>query len=182
MGIKTTVVNIVASVNIHTKIPLERASRELINTEYQPEQFPGLVLRLSDPKVSALLFSSGKIVCTGAKTTKIVYESVDKIIEQLSVIKVKVTKKPDIKIQNMVASGDLELKLNLNDLAFQLESSEYEPEQFPGLVFKVPNSNVTILVFGTGKIVCTGAKTEKEIHEKVGELYETLKKLRDEKK
>ncbi|MBR9678094.1 MAG: TATA-box-binding protein [Nanoarchaeota archaeon] len=174
MAITTTVVNIVASVNIHSKIPLEKASAELINTEYQPEQFPGLVLRLKDPKVSALLFSSGKIVCTGARTIPIVHEAVQKIIKEISTIGVKVTKEPDIEIQNMVASGDLGLKLNLNELAFQLESSEYEPEQFPGLVYKVPNSRVTILLFGTGKIVCTGAKNEREIKKTVKELYKTL--------
>ena len=75
----------------------------------------------------------------------------------------------------MVASGDIGMKLNLNTLAFKLENAEYEPEQFPGLVYKVPSSHITFLLFGTGKIVCTGAKNEGEIISAVNKLVKTLK-------
>ena len=78
----------------------------------------------------------------------------------------------------MVASGDINMTLNLDKLAFKLENAEYEPEQFPGLVYKVPNSHITFLLFGTGKIVCTGAKNEREIKDAVKKLILTLKKIK----
>lgn len=174
--------NVVASISLFVNIPLEKVSTKLSNTEYNPEQFPGLVLRLEKPKVSALIFSSGKVVCTGAKSEEMVEYAVKQIKKELAKINIRVKKKPEITIQNMVASGNLFLKLNLNELAFQLESAEYEPEQFPGLVYKVPNSHVTFLLFGTGKIVCTGAKNEKEIVKAVKNLMRTLRSLKRKKK
>ncbi len=168
--------NVVASASLHHDIPLEKVTITLPNTEYNPEQFPGLVLRLAKGK-TALIFSSGKIVCTGAKSEAEVGETVKMIIKELKKVKINIRKKPDITIQNMVASGDVNMKLNLDRLAFKLENAEYEPEQFPGLVYKVPNSHITFLLFGTGKIVCTGAKNEKEIKDAVTKLVKTLKKL-----
>jgi len=173
---KIDIQNVVASCNLHHELPLEKITIALPNAEYNPEQFPGLVLRLAAHK-TALLFSSGKIVCTGAKSEEEVHDFVKMIIKEMKKIKIDITKKPDISIQNMVASGDIFMKLNLNSLAFKLENAEYEPEQFPGLVYKVPNSHITFLLFGTGKIVCTGAKNEKEIVDSVNQLIKTLKKL-----
>ena len=174
---KIEIQNVVASASLHHDIPLEKVTITLPNTEYNPEQFPGLVLRLAKGK-TALIFSSGKIVCTGAKSEAEVKETVKMIIKELKKVKINITKKPDISIQNMVASGDINMTLNLDRLAFKLENAEYEPEQFPGLVYKVPNSHITFLLFGTGKIVCTGAKNEKEIRDAVKKLIVTLKKIK----
>lgn len=171
-----TIQNVVASANLFCDIPLEKVTITLPNTEYNPEQFPGLVLRLAKGK-TALIFSSGKIVCTGAKSAEEVGHMVKMITKELRKVKIKITKKPEIIIQNMVASGDIGMILNLNKLAFKLENAEYEPEQFPGLVYKVPNSHITFLLFGTGKIVCTGAKNEGEIKKAVRKLIKTLKAI-----
>ena len=168
--------NVVASGNLKHEIPLEKVALTLDNTEYNPEQFPGLVLRLAKGK-TALIFSSGKIVCTGAKSETEVKKSVSMIKKELRKVKIDIKKKSEITIQNMVASGNIGMTLNLNKLVFKLENSEYEPEQFPGLVYKVPHSHITFLLFGTGKIVCTGAKNEKEITDAVKKLVSTLKKL-----
>ena len=127
---------------------------------------------------TTLIFSSGKIVCTGAKSEAEIKDIVKMVIKELKKVKINITKKPDITIQNMVASGDINMTLNLDKLAFKLENAEYEPEQFPGLVYKVPNSHITFLLFGTGKIVCTGAKNEKEIKDAVKKLILTLKKIK----
>jgi len=170
-----TVQNIVASVNLFTKIPLERVSTEIKNTEYDPEQFPGLVYRIRDPKISALLFSSGKVVVTGAKWRSDITLAVENIIETIKQVDVNVTEVPDIKIQNIVASGDIHMTLNLNQLVFDLKYSEYEPEQFPGLVYKLPHTHITFLLFGTGKIVCTGGVKISEINQAVETLVNTLK-------
>ena len=84
------IVNIVVSSSLGHDIPLEKMAATLSNTEYNPEQFPGLVIRIKEPKTSALIFSSGKIVCTGARTIEKVQESIKKIIKSLEKINIKI--------------------------------------------------------------------------------------------
>jgi len=131
--------NIVATTDLKHDIPLIRLAEVLPNTEYNPEQFPGLVMRIKEPKTSALIFSSGNVVCTGAKSLTKVKESIQQIIKNLQKINIRIKIKPQISVQNMVASGNIRMDLNLNELALKLENTEYEPEQFPGLVFEVSN-------------------------------------------
>src|SRR6056300_960321 len=111
------VVNIVVSTSLEHDIPLEKMAATLSNTEYNPEQFPGLVIRIKDPKTSALIFSSGKVVSTGAKTIEKVEESLNHIIKSLEKINIKIKIKPELNIQNIVASGSIGMDLNLNTLA-----------------------------------------------------------------
>lgn len=170
------IVNIVVSTSLEHDIPLEKMASTLSNTEYNPEQFPGLVIRIKDPKTSALIFSSGKVVCTGAQNMENVRKSIKKIIESLRKINIKITIEPEIKIQNIVASGNVGMDLNLNVLAMKLENTEYEPEQFPGLVYKLPQAKATFLLFSNGKVVCTGTKSEEEVHKALDQLIENLKK------
>ena len=170
--------NIVASASLDHDIPLVRLAEALPNTEYNPEQFPGLVMRIKEPKTSALIFSSGKIVCTGAKSMKKVRLAIEAIIRNLGKIKIRIKKKPKINVQNMVASGNINMDLNLNALAMDLENTEYEPEQFPGLVYKLPGTRATFLLFSNGKIVCTGTRSETKLNEAVDKLIVTLKKKR----
>lgn len=171
------VVNIVVSTSLGQDIPLEKMAATLSNTEYNPEQFPGLVIRIKDPKTSALIFSSGNVVCTGARSLPKVDESIQKIIESLEKIGIKITIKPQINIQNIVASGNIGKDLNLNTLAMKLDNTEYEPEQFPGLVFKLREAKATFLLFSNGKVVCTGTKSEDNVHTALDMLVETLKKV-----
>ena len=171
------IVNIVVSSSFEKAIPLEKMAATLSNTEYNPEQFPGLVIRIKEPKTSALIFSSGKIVCTGARTMEDVVESIKQIIKSLEKINVKVNIEPKITIQNIVASGEIGITLNLNELAMKLENTEYEPEQFPGLVYKLRDCQATFLLFSNGKIVCTGTKSSGAIDVAVEKLIENLKKV-----
>ena len=171
------VVNIVVSTSLEHDIPLEKMAATLSNTEYNPEQFPGLVIRIKDPKTSALIFSSGKVVCTGARSMDKVQESIDRIIESLKKIGIKITITPKINIQNIVASGNIGMDLNLNVLAMKLDNTEYEPEQFPGLVYKLMEAKATFLLFSNGKVVCTGTKSEEAVHAALDKLVETLKKV-----
>ncbi|MBI4154098.1 TATA-box-binding protein, partial [Candidatus Woesearchaeota archaeon] len=149
MPVKTEIKiqNIVATTNLGVAIPLVKLAETLSNTEYNPEQFPGLVMRIKEPKTSALIFSSGRIVCTGAKSMKKVKEAVDNIIKNIEKIKIRVKEEPKCVVQNMVASGSIGIDLNLNSLAVELENTEYEPEQFPGLVYKLPGTRATFLLF-----------------------------------
>ena len=179
MPVKTEIKiqNIVATTNLGVAIPLVKLAETLSNTEYNPEQFPGLVMRIKEPKTSALIFSSGRIVCTGAKSMKKVKEAVENIIKNIEKIKIKVTEEPKCVVQNMVASGSIGIDLNLNSLAVELENTEYEPEQFPGLVYKLPGTRATFLLFSNGKIVCTGTRSEKKLHEAVDMLVQNLAKI-----
>jgi len=171
------IVNIVVSGAVdQDKIPLEKMAATLPNTEYNPEQFPGLVLRIRDPKTSALIFNSGKIVCTGARTLAQVDQAMQRIVESLKKIGVNVKAKPTYTVQNVVASGSIGMDINLNVLAVKLENTEYEPEQFPGLVYKLRGTNSTFLLFTNGQIVCTGTKSREEVDDAVKKL---IKKLKD---
>jgi len=171
------VVNVVVSTSLEHDIPLEKMAATLSNTEYNPEQFPGLVIRIKEPKTSALIFSSGKVVCTGARSLDKVDESIAKIIKSLEKIGIEITIKPKINVQNIVASGTVGMDLNLNVLAMKLENTEYEPEQFPGLVYKLPEAKATFLLFSNGKVVCTGTKSEEAVNEAVDKLIVNLKKV-----
>ena len=128
--------NIVATTSLGKPVSLTKLARTQSNTEYNPEQFPGLVLRVKKPKSAVLVFSSGNLVCTGTKSIGQVKQVINSVIKQLRKINVRVREKPRITVQNIVASGSINLMLNLNLLALELENTEYEPEQFPGLVYK----------------------------------------------
>ena len=179
-GVYAKTQNVVVSASVNRDLPLEKLATKLDRAEYNPEQFPGLILKMDTPvKASALLFSSGKIICTGTKSLKDAKKAIGEIVRRLSS---KVKGDTNIVIQNMVASGSVGGKLNLNEIVFKFEDTEYEPEQFPGLVYKLPETpelpgaRITFLLFGTGKIVITGAKSEKEIIESVYILRDKLKK------
>ena len=176
------VVNIVVSTSLEHDIPLEKMAATLSNTEYNPEQFPGLVIRIKDPKTTALIFSSGNVVCTGAKTMDEVDKSIKKIIKTLEKINIKIKIEPKINVQNIVASGNVGMDLNLNILAMKLPNTEYEPEQFPGLVYKLGgkegSDRATFLLFSNGKIVCTGTKSEDEVDAACKKLVDNLKNVK----
>jgi transcription initiation factor TFIID TATA-box-binding protein len=170
-----TVQNIVATTSLGKPVSLIKLARSEANTEYNPEQFPGLVLRIKKPKSAVLVFSSGNLVCTGTKSIAQVKEVISIVIKILRKIGVKVTDVPKINVQNIVASGTVNLTLNLNALALQLENTEYEPEQFPGLVYKLAEPNATFLLFSNGKLVCTGTKNRKELETAKKQLLKNLK-------
>jgi len=167
--------NIVATASLGKEVSLVKLARSEANTEYNPEQFPGLVLRIKKPKSAILVFSSGNLVCTGTKSIAQVKEVINNVIKILRKIGVKVTEKPKINVQNIVASGTVNLTLNLNLLALELENTEYEPEQFPGLVYKLGEPNATFLLFSNGKLVCTGTRNKKELEEAREKLLKNLK-------
>jgi transcription initiation factor TFIID TATA-box-binding protein len=170
--------NVVASANLKVAIKLEKIVQNLEGIEYEPEQFPGVVMRLKDPKAAALIFSSGKIVCTGAKSPKDAKLVIAKIVTKLRGLKIHVPNDHSIKLENIVASAKLERELNLDHIAFTLENTEYEPEQFPGLVYRMDDPKVTFLLFGSGKVICTGAQSIKDVERAVAKVDKRLKHLK----
>jgi len=174
--------NIVATTSLGKDIVLTKLAKTIPNTEYNPEQFPGLVLRVKEPKSAVLVFSSGNLVCTGTKSVAQVKLVIEQVIKTLKKINVIITDKPKITVQNIVASGNIDMKLNLNYLAMALENTEYEPEQFPGLVYKLIEYNATFLLFSNGKLVCTGTKNNQQLNDSMEKLIVHLKKAEADKK
>ena len=142
--------------------------------EYRPEQFPGLVYRLKKPKTATLIFSSGKMVCTGAKSERQSRKAVIKVVDELKRNGIVILGKPEIQIQNIVASAGLGGNIDLEKSTYSLQRTMYEPEQFPGLIYRMDDPKVVLLLFASGKLVCTGAKKEAEVHRAIAKLQETL--------
>ena len=171
--------NIVASTIFAEKLDLDMIAQSLEDAEYEPEQFPGLVYRLTDPKTATLLFTSGKANCTGAKNVENVRKTVDIIAEKLKKLGIEVYKNLEIIVQNIVATADLRGEINLTETAIGLglENVEYEPEQFPGLVYRIREPKVAMLLFSSGKIVCAGARSTEDASKAVENLLEELTTL-----
>jgi transcription initiation factor TFIID TATA-box-binding protein len=177
--IEIKVQNIVASTTFGEKIDLDVIAQSFEDAEYEPEQFPGLVYRLKNPKTATLLFRSGAANCTGAKTIEDVKTSIKIIAEKLEKIGVEIHKNPEIVIQNIVATADLGGELNLSEVAISLglDNVEYEPEQFPGLVYRIREPKVAMLLFSSGKIVCAGARKMEDVSLAVEKLSKELSSL-----
>ena len=168
------VVNVVASASLDQKIDLLDILKVFRNVEYRPKQFPGLVFRLKRPKTATLIFGSGKMVCTGAKSEKMARRAVNKVVRELKNNGIIILGKPKIVIQNMVASANLHGSIDLETAADILENIMYEPEQFPGLIYRMAEPKTVLLLFASGKLVCTGAKSEEMVYESIVKIYGVL--------
>jgi transcription initiation factor TFIID TATA-box-binding protein len=166
--------NVVASSTLDQKIDLLAIMKNFRNVEYRPKQFPGLVFRLRRPKTATLIFSSGKMVCTGAKSEKVARNAVKKVVRELKNNGILILNKPKTVIQNMVASADLHHKIDLETAADLLDNVMYEPEQFPGLIYRMADPKTVLLLFASGKLVCTGGKSEEMVNESFNKVYEIL--------
>lgn len=203
---RLTVVNVVASTRVAEELDLPDIAIQL-NCEYEPEQFPGVVYRVTDPKLAILMFRSGRAVCTGGKDEQNIHTGIDRMIKDLRDAGIKTwdLKDVEIEVQNMVATyalhypedydgvavrdtldmkkgtplAGLPRKLNLNNLTFHLpfDKVEYEPEQFPGLIYRLDYPKVVCLIFGSGKMVITGARHKDEILEAVQIIQDELADL-----
>ena len=172
------IVNVVASGTLEHGIDIKAVNELFPETEYEPKKFPGLIFRLGRPKTSSLLFTSGKIICTGGKSEKEAQRAIRKVVAMLRKQGIVIKGRPTIKIQNVVASVDLGGGISLLDLYMKAGrggSAMYEPEQFPGLIYRMKEPSVVLLLFSTGKAVCTGAKKEEDVYraaEKIGRILE----------
>ncbi len=169
--------NIVTSANINKGLVLTDVSEMLEGVTFNKEQFPGLVFKLKEPKTAILIFDSGKLICTGAKN---IDDSKLAIKNTLDLMRKKDKEIPfeyECTVQNIVASANFQTPLNLELIALEMENTEYEPEQFPGLVYRLADPKIVLLLFGSGKIVCTGAKTIDDSQLGVKKVYNQLDEL-----
>ena len=153
--------NVVANAVIGQRFDLPWLESKLPRAEYKKKKFPGLIYRVENPKGAFLLFSTGKAVGTGFRSIEDLNAGVAQLMADLKKLGIEVTKKPEFVVQNIVASGDLKAQfLDLDTIAvgLGLENVEYEPEMFPGLVYRLQDPKTVLLLFGTGKVIITGSK------------------------
>ena len=177
-GLDYKIENVVATVvvEITEKIDLNIIARKHADVEYNPERFPGLVMRILKPKATILIFSTGKMVVTGLRKANEAGQVVEKVLKNIRKAGIKVSN-PEITIQNIVASGDLHTNIDLNMAAIVMEYAMYEPEVFPGLIYRMQEPKTVFLIFSTGRIVCTGAKKKEIVREAVKKLNKEVRKL-----
>jgi len=166
--------NVVATANLNQHLDLDAILKVTPGAKYLPQSFPGLVYKLKKPKTTTLLFASGKMVCTGAKSTRSAKAAIAQVIERLKNQGIIIISNPDTQIENIVARADLRGTIDLEIVAERLCKTMYEPEQFSGLIYNMNEPKAVLLVFASGKIVCLGAKTVTDVNLAVEKLRETL--------
>lgn len=171
--------NIVASAKVAKELDLHMINEKIKDAEYNKKRFPGVVLRMQDPKIAALVFGSGKVVLTVAKSVDSLSKGLEILGKKLRELKLDIPEKLEYKIQNIVTSADLGTPINLNKIAvgFNLERIEYEPEQFPGLVYRLEEPKVVVLLFGSGKLIITGGKQPVDAKKAVQKILSDLSNL-----
>lgn len=177
-SIVPTLQNIVSTVNLGCKLDLKKIALHARNAEYNPKRFAAVIMRIRDPRTTALIFSSGKMVCTGAKSedqSRLAARKYARIVQKLGFD----AKFLDFKIQNMVGSCDVKFPIRLEGLVLTHgQFSSYEPELFPGLIYRMVKPRIVLLIFVSGKVVLTGAKVRQEIYEAFDNIYPILKCFR----
>lgn len=175
-----TIENIIATSIIANELDLSRLASVIKGSQYDPSEFPGLVIKFTEPrKVAVILFSNGKIVCTGAKDKNEIFDSLQKIKKEINDETSNIKESPDISIQNIVASIKIQTNIKLSDIIKLLpsENIEFNPEKFPGVIYRLDEMSIVLLIFESGKIVCTGAKSLEEVSTAFDNLKKALSSL-----
>jgi len=175
----TTIENIIAYAQIADAFDISRIAEKIPEFKYNRDEFSGLTLKLDAPKAAILLIPNGKVVCTGAKTMEDVENSIKTVYVKLKSAGIKIKPKTNVETHNIIVSTDLNKELHLSSISksLLLENVNYEPEQFPGLIYKMDEIGVTLLIFSSGKIVCTGAKSLEDASKAIEMMKEKLSSL-----
>jgi len=174
-----TVENIIAYAKVADELDIYKISEKVPGFMYDPTEFLGLTLKLEKPNVAILLLPNGKVICTGAKKIEDIEFSIKEVVNKIKSIGIKIKSKTEIEIQNIVASLDLNKELNLSFISkeLMLENTSYEPDQFPGLVYKMDDTGAVLLIFSTGKIVCVGVKNLEDASKVIEMMKEKISSI-----
>lgn len=173
-GIVPNIQNVVATVSVGCKLDLKKIALQTKNTEFNPKRFSAVIMRIQEPKATALIFASGKVVCTGCKSEHDAKLAARKVAKTLKRLEFEATFN-EFKVQNIVGSTDVKFPIRLEGLAFAHAAfSSYEPELFPGLIYRMRSPKVVLLIFVSGKIVLTGAKSSSDIYNSFENIYPVL--------
>ncbi|CAL8071701.1 unnamed protein product [Calicophoron daubneyi] len=171
---KPLIFNVIATVNMGCFIELRKLVLHIRSAEYNPKRFPGAVIRLREPRVTCLVFSTGKMVCTGARSEDDCNLGARKCARIMQKIGFN-AKFMNFTIQNMVGLADLRFPIRLERLLLANEQmTQYEPEIFPGLIYRIVKPRLVLLIFVNGKVVITGSKSREQIYEALNNVYPIL--------
>jgi len=176
---KIVIVNVVASGSFEHDINLEAIARAFPDVEWRPQVFPGLVFRLKRPKTATLIFKTGKMVCTGAKSERAARRAIRKVVNELKKANIIIPGEPEIKVRNIVASVDLGgASIDIEDFIYAArrfgKQVMYEPDQFPGAIYRMEDPRAVFLIFCTGKLVCVGPTSEEDLYKAVENIVTVL--------
>lgn len=180
-GIVPEIQNVVATTNLDVTLDLKQIALRARNAEYNPKRFAAVIMRIREPKTTALIFSSGKIVVTGAKSEKESSRASRKYAKIVHKLGYSNAKFKEFTVQNIVASCDVNFPVCLEKLAFaHHQFCSYEPELFPGLIYRMFKPKIVLLIFVSGKVVLTGAKERTDIYSAFNKIYHVLTKFQKE--
>ena len=168
--------DVTAVTDLESEIPLEKFVSENEEADYDAEHADGVVFKLKDPKTTALVFPSGKIVCTGSKSIQQAKIAIDHLVERIKQLGVDVPEDPVIDIEKIVAAFKMTKPFELEKVAELLEGAEYDPEKIQGVVYRTTEPKSEFLILEKGKIICTGSKSIKDIQSSVKALQSKLNK------
>jgi transcription initiation factor TFIID TATA-box-binding protein len=179
---RTKVENVIATAKIGENLNLFKISSSIEEAEYNPETFPGIIFNLKNPKTVILIFRSGRVVCTGAHSLEDARAAIDIIVKKFEVAEIEVEPDPEMKVKTIITSTDFGQELDLQEVANILdkEKVDYDPAEFPGLIYKIREQGPEFLMFKSGVIVCTGCKKAKQIEKFVGEIADKLNETKSE--
>jgi len=176
---KITIENIVSYAQVANGLDIEKIAEQLPEFSYSPNEFLGLTLKLDDPKTAVLLLPSGKVICTGAKNLEDAKTSIFQLIDKIKNVKTETIKDIEVKVQNIVASTSFEKELHLSSISKGLlfDHVDYEPKYFPGLIYKMEDIGASVILFSSGKVVCTGTKSIEDASGAIETIKEKLLSL-----
>lgn len=168
--------NIVAYTQVSGLLDIKLLNEKLPDSNYNPNEFEGLSLKYENPKLAILIFADGKIVCTGAKIMDDVEKTINIIIKEIKDIGFEIIEDYKIQIENVIVSTDLKKDMDLSSIAsgLILQNAEYKPEEFPGLIYRIDNLCAVLMLFSSGKLICTGAKSIDDATSAVDMMKEKL--------
>jgi transcription initiation factor TFIID TATA-box-binding protein len=179
-GATIDVQNVVATVNLRISIDLRTLALSARNAEYNPKKFAAVIMRVREPRCTALVFSTGKMVITGAKSEDAARRGARKFAAIIRKIGFQ-PKFGEFKVQNMVATSDAGFPIRLEALVYaHAKFSSYEPELFPGLIYRLVIPKTVLLLFVSGRMVLTGGKSLGHLRTAFEKMYPVLTEFKKE--
>lgn len=176
-NVAITIENVVATTSLDQNINIKKIIKPF-HAKYNPDIFPGAIIRLYNPRAVMLVFKSGSIVCTGTKSEEMANKAIERFVSELNNTTMSQNVNfQNIKIVNMVASCNLNCKIHLEQAARILPRSLYEPDQFPGIIHRLSYPKTVALIFASGKLVCVGAKSTKEVYDSANTIHMQLEQM-----
>lgn len=184
IGLIPQLQNVVCTVNCNSRLNLKFIAMHARNAEFNPRRFSAVIMRIRSPRATALIFNSGKLVVTGCKSESDCKYSARKFLRilqklQLQYYSYSTIKFIQYKIENMVATVDVKFSIRLEGLAYEHDDyCSFEPELFPGLIYRMVQPKIVLLIFVSGKIVLTGGKSVDELYLAFEQIYPVLQDYR----